>query len=130
MNAQCKLGRDLDIEVWLKINVSEDSPADIIFIFELDTQRSSQRKVHLENWVCYRKWKPGQRAMTWLVRKDLVWAVKYRKWIGRSGSLMLEDDQKQLLYLVGTHQAHHEILWQSLSETAKLWRRNRVEPGD
>ena len=65
----------------------------------------------------------GQFAMAWIVRKDFVCAIRFRHWSGRAGALLFENDAGEALFAVGCHQAHYDLLWESLSDVARLWKR-------
>ena len=61
--------------------------------------------------------------MAWIARKDFVRAIKFRHWSGRAGALLFENDAGEALFAVGSHQAHHDMLWESLSDVARIWKR-------
>ena len=95
--------------------------ADLIFFSELDAHMGHKKPVTMYKYEVFRKWAGrGSRATGWAVDKKLLPLIRYRKWAGRCGALLIDDHKGNRIWIVGMHGAHGEACPDTFADCRRL----------
>ena len=106
LNAGRKMGSCSAVQSWRMLSAHFGCPWDVAFITEFDGRAATGVAQDPETVVWRHYPGAGSRSMAWILQRPVARMVRWKRWEGQAGALLLEDATKHQLFLVGLHGGH------------------------